>query len=70
MFLNMQKILNLLKAKVKNFSGILFYNYFIIDNLKSKMQCLNNTTNNNCTISKSREYKNICQEPTYKIMAS
>ena len=33
------------------------------------MQCLNNTTNNNYTTSNSREYKNICQEPTYKIMA-
>ena len=41
-----------------------------MDNLKSKMQCLNNTTNNNCTISKSRDYRNISQEPAYKTMAS
>ena len=54
---------------------ILFYKYiihiykYIIDNLKSEMQCLSNTKNNNCAISKSCVYKNICEEPTYKIMA-
>ena len=66
MFLNMWKILNWLKAKVKKYAKILYY---IIETLESKMQCLNNTTNNNCTIFNSREYKNICQEPTYKYIA-
>ena len=52
-----------------NYAKILFYNYYIIDNLKSKLNCLYETTNNNCNNSKSREYKNMCQEPTYKNMA-
>ena len=65
----MRKILDWLTVKIEYFTKVLFYKYYIIDNLKSKIHCLNNTTINNCTISKRREYKKFCQEPTYKIMA-
>ena len=54
---------------MKNYTKILFHKYYIIDNLKSKTLCLNNTTNNICCISKSRVYKNTCQEPIYKTMS-
>ena len=66
MFLNTPKILSCIKVNVKNYTKVFFF--YIIDNLKGKIQCLNNTTNNNFRISESRDYKNTCQEPIYNII--